>query len=361
MRQAKLVRSSRWKSGPSKGQRPLGSECCVATGDSGCEAYTAIAWGVGLSHERSYIAGAEGFHSLEGNMCGTAMRGADALPGSKATSRAKGSYRNLGDLVSGRQALRERDGPHREGEEPKPMMHGREKSDPAIVAVKPANKAKEAHCGGICGGGRSGVGGAKGGGQGECAPAKHVLGSEPGSRVTGAGAYTATLPSHTRGGSRMRESRTYGSVRGASMKIASLPLLDRRTLLSTVGLWVVSATSGAFAQQQRLWRVGFLALPERPDPLNPVDLARSREACATLATSRAENLLIEWRFAGGEARTPFRLGSGIGETDSRYHCGRRDTRHQCRAKSNRDNSYRDGNFQRSGRQRICRKPWAARR
>ena len=29
----KLVRSSRWKTGPSKGQRPLGSECCVVTGD----------------------------------------------------------------------------------------------------------------------------------------------------------------------------------------------------------------------------------------------------------------------------------------------------------------------------------------
>ena len=97
------------------------------------------------------------------------MRGAVALPGSKATSRAKGSSRNLGDLVSGRQALCERDGPHREGEEPKPMMHGREKSDLVIVAVKPANKAKEAHCGGVCGGGRSGVGGAKGGGQGEYA------------------------------------------------------------------------------------------------------------------------------------------------------------------------------------------------
>src|SRR5438477_12621555 len=66
-----------------KGSVLLGSECCVATGDGGCEAYTAIAWGVGLSHERSDIAGAEGFHSLEGNMCGTAMRGADALPGSK--------------------------------------------------------------------------------------------------------------------------------------------------------------------------------------------------------------------------------------------------------------------------------------
>ena len=126
----------------------------MATGNSGCEAYTAITWGVGLSHERSDIAGAEGFHSLEGNMCGTVMRGADALPGSKATSRVKGSHRNLGDLVSGRRrrVLCVYGGPH--------------KSDLVIVAMKPANKAKEAHCGGVCGGERSGVAGAKGGGQG---------------------------------------------------------------------------------------------------------------------------------------------------------------------------------------------------
>src|SRR5262249_51666665 len=50
------------------------------------------------------------------------------------------------------------------------MMHGHEKSDLVIVAMKPANKAREAHRGGVCGGGRSGVGGAKGGGQGEYAP-----------------------------------------------------------------------------------------------------------------------------------------------------------------------------------------------
>jgi hypothetical protein len=137
------VRSSRRKSGPSNGQRPLGSECCVVTGDGGCEAYTAIAWGVGLSHERSYIAGAEGFHSLEGNMCGTVlqgMRGAVALPGSKATSRAKGSHRNLGGLGFDRNGFAIT-GPHREGEEPKPMMNGPEKSDPVIVVRKPANKA----------------------------------------------------------------------------------------------------------------------------------------------------------------------------------------------------------------------------
>jgi RNA-directed DNA polymerase len=99
--------------------------------------------GCGIEPRKIDIAGAESLYSLEGKMCGTAMRGADALPGSKATSRAKGSYRNLGGLGSGRRMLRERGGPHREGEEPKPMMHGPEKSDPAIVVEKPANKANE--------------------------------------------------------------------------------------------------------------------------------------------------------------------------------------------------------------------------
>ena len=73
------------------------------------------------------------------------------------------------------------------------MMHGHEKSDLVIVALKPANKAKEAYCGGVCGGERSGVGGAKGGGQGKYAPAQHVLDPEPGSRAKRAGAYTATF------------------------------------------------------------------------------------------------------------------------------------------------------------------------
>src|SRR4029450_10857783 len=89
----KLVRSSRWKSGPSKGQRPLGSECCVTTGDSGREAYTAIAWGVGLSHERSDIGGAEGCHSLEGNMCGTVLRGTSASEPGPAELRSRARVR----------------------------------------------------------------------------------------------------------------------------------------------------------------------------------------------------------------------------------------------------------------------------
>ena len=74
-------------------------------------------------------------------MCGTAMRGADALPGSKATSLAKGSHRNLGDLISDPLAMC-LNGPCREGQGPTPAMYGGEKSDRAIVAMKPANKAE---------------------------------------------------------------------------------------------------------------------------------------------------------------------------------------------------------------------------
>ena len=68
-------------------------------GDDHDEAYTVIAWGVGMSHEILEIAGAEAVATAEGNMCGAGMRGTVALPGSKATSRMEGSRRNLGDLV----------------------------------------------------------------------------------------------------------------------------------------------------------------------------------------------------------------------------------------------------------------------
>ena len=73
-----------------------------SVGDGGCEAYTAIEWGGLLSRETHKPAEAEVFGEAEGNMCGAAMRGADALPWSKNPSRSKGSCRNLGDLTSDR-------------------------------------------------------------------------------------------------------------------------------------------------------------------------------------------------------------------------------------------------------------------
>src|SRR5690349_16330587 len=46
--------------------------------------------------------------------------------------------------ISGSTAGQWPGGPHREGDEPKPVMHEREKSDPAVVAAKPANKPARA-------------------------------------------------------------------------------------------------------------------------------------------------------------------------------------------------------------------------
>ena len=86
-------------------------------GDDHGEAYTTMLWGVGLSHVSFKAAEAEAVTNAEGNMCGTAMRGHVALPGSKATSRSKRLRRNLGDLLIGQSPSRSA-GPRREGEEP---------------------------------------------------------------------------------------------------------------------------------------------------------------------------------------------------------------------------------------------------
>ena len=88
-----------------------------SVGDGGREAYTAIEWGGLMSHERRISAEAEAVGAAEGNMTGTATRGAGALPWSKTPSRTKGARRNLGGLAVGR-AASSRSGPHREGEEP---------------------------------------------------------------------------------------------------------------------------------------------------------------------------------------------------------------------------------------------------
>src|SRR5262245_10958555 len=110
------------------------------------------------------------------------------------------------------------------------MMPGHEKSDLVIVAMKPANKAKKAPCGGVCGGGGSGGGGDEGGGRGEvgAAPVERRGGAKGNTHQQGTywtqsqGRVSKALerirrlvPLPTRGRSRMRESRTYGSGRGA--------------------------------------------------------------------------------------------------------------------------------------------------
>src|SRR6201981_608415 len=106
---------------------------------------------------------------------------------------------------------------------------------PRHSSYEAGEQSERAHCGGIYRGKRSGAGGAKGGGQGECAPAKHALDSEPGSRVTGAGAYTASNCRHTPevGAVCGKAARTV-LCGGRAMKRASLPL-HRRAFISLLG------------------------------------------------------------------------------------------------------------------------------
>ena len=63
------------------------------------------------------------------------------------------------------------------------MMHEREKSGLAVVAMKPTNKAERS----------AAELGSQGRGRGECGPAQHGPGTEPGNRVTGVGMHTASF------------------------------------------------------------------------------------------------------------------------------------------------------------------------
>jgi hypothetical protein len=93
-----------------------------------------------IEPRKSPFLGADAVHMAEGN---TSRR---VIASARTTRRGQRPWhvrtllaREPGDLASDRSANAA--GPHREGEEPKPMMHAREKSDSAIVAGKPTNNA----------------------------------------------------------------------------------------------------------------------------------------------------------------------------------------------------------------------------
>src|SRR6266446_5143050 len=91
------------------------------------------------------------------------------------------------------------------------MMHGREKSDSAILAGKPTNKAVSTAAEPVE---------RRAEARGNASQQSTRRTQSRGKRVTRAGAHTASvtknaLPSHTQGGSRMPELGPYGSVRGA--------------------------------------------------------------------------------------------------------------------------------------------------
>jgi hypothetical protein len=101
------------------------------------------------------------------------------------------------------------------------MMHGPEKSDPVIVAAKPTNNAERS---------AAELVERRAGTKGNASQQSTHQAQNWTARVTGAGTHTAGCR-HTRGGSRMRESRTYGSVRGR--RAISVPTAN--SAMSAVG------------------------------------------------------------------------------------------------------------------------------
>src|SRR3954469_635369 len=129
--------------------------------------------GCEIEPRNAYVAGAEAVKGAEGNMCGAAMRGPVALPGSEATSRKKGTRRNLGDLVWPAVACAI---PGRDRKPRRRSCRGTgEESDGSIVLEKPSNKAVRS------GGGE---GGGKGPSRRKRSMLKHAPDTAPASAVT---------------------------------------------------------------------------------------------------------------------------------------------------------------------------------
>jgi RNA-directed DNA polymerase len=94
-----------------------------------------------LSSEIPLSLGAEAFFAAECNMSRTVMRGTVHPAGVEEHITRKKIASEPGRSRVWPSST-DAGGPHREGEEPKPMTHGHGKSDEAVVAMKPANEVE---------------------------------------------------------------------------------------------------------------------------------------------------------------------------------------------------------------------------
>ncbi len=86
---------------------------------------------------------------------------------------------------------------------------------------------------------------------------------------------------------------------------------NRRKLVIALGASAFAAPLGSFAQQQgKVWRVGFLAQPARPDNLDSSFYNGFVLGMRDLGYIEGKNLEIEWRFAEGKVE---RLPSLVAE------------------------------------------------
>ena len=117
-------------------------ESCAVAREGIGEALTGERTGQPLSRESTLFLGADVVPLTEGNTDGRDSASAQTARRGRRHWHVRTLFaREPGDPTSDHRQ-RCRSGPHREGEEPKPMTHGRGESDSAIVAGKPTNKAE---------------------------------------------------------------------------------------------------------------------------------------------------------------------------------------------------------------------------
>jgi putative ABC transport system substrate-binding protein len=170
------------------------------------------------------------------------------------------------------------------------MMHGHEKSGDAIVAVKPANKAERSAAEPVE---RRAEAEGNADQQGTHRTQSRVGVPQALDRMRQA------LAVVTRGGSRMRESCTYGSVRGASSNGG--PYRDRREFVTLLGSAATAWSVPAGAQQgERMRRITVLMPLAADDPEARARILAFHRRLRELGWTDGQNVRIDYRWALGD-------------------------------------------------------------